>query len=373
MPITNDGRIYIDTTTTPHKGVSIADIQTALGTGAYSDIGGLITNGNVKKWAKFKPIRSASFILNGLERSSGLYLPYYKQIGTMVEDMFNNRWINAENYDANRTPWEWERPRGFSVTPREPFRILDFNGYYANAQPFVGEADSPVIVPIGDFAASFFWHYVYDAQALAPSDILPERGLIDVTRYLGVCMFTGTGASNRKVYTLHDVGHYDDSTIHLIEGDWSPAPSGYCHVMLFISDREIELGGTEEIGEYVPILPSISTVRVQIEQFYFRNLVINAVQDGVDVDIDWSVILDNTRGTTVTVQYHYYYDDLGVETEYLPSYTETLNINAGANTGSHQRTSVHQILSKVEVIIQVVDGGIHGNAGISGYVLLNQF
>ena len=47
--------IYIDTTTTPHGGVSIADIKAVL-QNSRNDIGGLIVNGAINKWAKYKPV-----------------------------------------------------------------------------------------------------------------------------------------------------------------------------------------------------------------------------------------------------------------------------------------------------------------------------
>lgn len=50
----SNGRIYVDTSDTPHIGVSIADIQAAVGL-SRNDIGGLITTGNINKWAKYKP------------------------------------------------------------------------------------------------------------------------------------------------------------------------------------------------------------------------------------------------------------------------------------------------------------------------------
>ena len=50
----SDGKIYI----TSSSGVSIGDIQTVLGS-SRNDIGALITEGDIKKWAKFKPIRSS--------------------------------------------------------------------------------------------------------------------------------------------------------------------------------------------------------------------------------------------------------------------------------------------------------------------------
>lgn len=372
MPITNDGRIYIDTTTTPHKGVSIADIQAALRTGASNDIGGLIqyawAHDMINRWAKYKPFRDNSFNPTDLTRKSkgyGLFFPWYNRIGTMVQDIYDGVWTHAENYDALRAPWEWEPPRGFSVTPKEPYRFPDFDRYYANAQPFVSPVSGPVVIPVGDHAATFFWPYVYDEQAIAPSDIVPGIDAT-ITRYLGVCLFTGVQGNQRKVYTLAEVSHYDDYNIHLIEGDWGHASVGTYHAFLFISDRQIALGDTEAVGEYTPILPSISTVVVSLEQWKLRNLVIEAEQLSRTVTVAWVVDLQNNRGTTATVECHYYYMDANnQEQELLPSYSQQVNLQAGTNAGNCDKSGVDWIISRVVVSITIYDA-THGNEHING-------
>lgn len=379
MPITNDGRIYIDTTTTPHKGVSIADIQTALRTGARNTIGGLIRyaydNNLIKTYAKYKPFRDASFNPTDETRRTknyGLYIPWYNQIGKMVSDIYADQWDNAENYDANRTPWGWEPPRGFAVTPKEPFRFLDFNRYYANAQAFVGQVPSPVTIPVSERAITLLWPYVYDSQALAPSDLIPYNSLDNVTRYLGVCLCTGANANQRRVYTTYDVSHFDDSTIRLIQGDWNPAPRSQILAFLFISDRQIAIGDTEVNGEYIPILPSISLVSEQIEEWKLRNLSVVASQLGQNVTVSWSVDLQNTGGTTATVECHYYYlDGNDQEQEFTPSYSAQASLTAGTNTGNCNKSNVTFLLSRVVVSIAIVDS-LHGNDYISKEELLNQ-
>ena len=364
-----NGRIYTDTT----NGVSIADIQTVLETNARNDIGGLIqyawAHDLINRWAKYKPFRYNSFNPTDATRKSngyGLFFPWYNRIGTMVEDIYNERWTNAQNYDALRAPWEWEPPRGFSVTPKEPYRILDFNRYYANAQPFVSPISEPVVIPVGEHAATFLWPYVYDEKAIAPSDIVPSSGNLNTTRYLGVCLFTGVQGNQRKVYTTFDVAHFNDGTIHLIEGDWGHASVGTYHAFLFISDRQIALGDTEEVGEYIPILPSISTVVVSLEQWKLRNLVIEAEQLSRTVTVAWSVDLQNSRGTTATVECHYYYmDDNNQEQELLPSYSQQVNLQAGTNAGNCDKSGVDWIISRVVVSITIYDA-THGNEHING-------
>lgn len=55
MPVRN-GIIYVDTSSSPHKGVSIGDIQTAIHDDSHY-LGALIRSGKVNRWAKYKPVR----------------------------------------------------------------------------------------------------------------------------------------------------------------------------------------------------------------------------------------------------------------------------------------------------------------------------
>ena len=81
MPHTSD-TIYRDTSN--NLGISIADIQAVLGL-SRNDIGGLITYGNIKKWAKYKPYRSASLVTSDTARREakyGLSITEYTDLGS---------------------------------------------------------------------------------------------------------------------------------------------------------------------------------------------------------------------------------------------------------------------------------------------------
>jgi len=373
-----NGLIYIDSQN--NIGVSIYDIQQALGTVARSDIGGLIAYAEahelINEYAKFKPFRSNAFSPTAQERRDknyGLYIPYYRLIGTMVGDIYNDRWTNAENYDSLRTPWGWEAPRGAGRTPKEWYRMLDFENYHATAQPMAGQVSSPVIVPVNDNSASFLFPYHYDENDLAPSDIIEHGSLDTSTRYLGVCIFTGTGANQRKVYTLGPVGNYDSASIHSLVGSWTPASPGLYYACLFISDREIEVGDSDTQGIYIPILPSISTsILVQLETWNLSNLVVEADQLVRAVGVSWSVTLGNNISGTkqATVTCIYYYDDNGVEREYATE-TQTVNLQSGTNTGNCDKSNVTQILSRVVVSVDITDA-VHGNGHINQQAYVTQ-
>ena len=380
MPITNDGRIYIDTSTTPHKGVSIDDIQTVLGTRTRNDIGGLISYAEahdlINRWAKYKPFRDSAPNPTPEARKSknyGLFIPYYRLIGTMIGDIINNRWTNAENYDALRAPWEWEAPRGAGRTPKEWFRILDFNGYNKNAQPMAGQVSSPVLVPVNDNSASFLFPYHYDELDIAPSDIVEPGGLFATQRYLGICLFTGTGSNQRKVYTIGPVENYDIETINSLVGSWTPASPGSYHALLFISDREIEVGDSDTNGAYIPILPSISQVLVQLDTWNLSSLEVQADQLRTDVDVIWSVnLLNNIAGQKqATIECWYYYEDQNQEQEYA-KYTGTVDLSSGWNNGRIERSTVRESLTRVVVAITIVDS-VHGTGYINEQAYVNQW
>lgn len=117
--------IFVDTSTTPHKGVSIADIQAVLRTGAYNDIGGLIVNGNIKKWAKWKPIVHTAL--------SGMTSAVRKAANQGFVVSGNGAFIFSESDGTNAfaaardngQDWTYVKPTG--VIGTAPFRFLDFS------------------------------------------------------------------------------------------------------------------------------------------------------------------------------------------------------------------------------------------------------
>ena len=372
-----NGRIYIDTSTDPDTGISIDDIRRTLGRGVQ-DVGLLCSdqewydnNGTptlrrankVNKWAKNKPFRSSALYTDyDLRKSAnfGLYMPYYTTIGNMVSDINGDVWTHAANYDANRTPWEWEPPRGQNRTPKEWYRMFDFNEYYHYAEAMAGQVSSPVLVPVNDTSAPFLFPYHYDQYSIAPSDIVEEGNITSATRYLGICMFTGTNANQRKVYTFGAVSNYDSTSIHSLLGAWNNASVGWYHAFLFISDRAIAEGDTEVQGKYIPIVPSISYVSVQMEPWKLRNMAATATQSGTTVTVNWSVDLQNSVGKQATLQCVYYYYDNNSNLVVYATDTSTVNLVSGANSATVTKTSVREIIVKVNVSLSITDS-VHGN------------
>ncbi len=153
-----NGRIYIDTSTTPHKGVEIADLQTVLGT-SDNDLGQIISRGGateaINKWSIHKPERSAKLgILTLAERqdnSFGLDIP--ECTSTTGIASFMNLYASGYNYLT---------PSGKKSIPSqcEWFRILDFDGYNHNANCFVNTNDLtlPTSYIVGAGSVGIYFH-----------------------------------------------------------------------------------------------------------------------------------------------------------------------------------------------------------------------
>lgn len=174
-----NGRIYIDTSTTPHKGVEIADLQTVLdrSTGdlgllcsdqEWYDTGTVDGQGNpvyalrpinpprINKWPWHKPIRQSSYALDLRnvtppdDRFNGdqpvgefcigsLEMPYSQTLGTITQSSNTEGNVTVYKWMANSGffhdmmrglyGWNYRGPRGVNGTYTEPFRIFDFVGY----------------------------------------------------------------------------------------------------------------------------------------------------------------------------------------------------------------------------------------------------
>lgn len=151
---TNTGIIYIDTNANPNVGVSIYDLQRALGRGEH-DLGLLCSD---KKWsgsslvranatnplAKYKPVRhSALAVLSQAQRASTKY-----GFGAGLPPTLD---LTQNNLPQN--DWVYLPPRGKGGGDGgadEWYRIRDFEGYAV-------EACTPLVVSTGQL--------VYDANA----------------------------------------------------------------------------------------------------------------------------------------------------------------------------------------------------------------
>lgn len=155
-----NGIVKIGTVEGVTYGVSIGDLQTVFGT-SRNDIGQIIVNENINKWAKFKPIRynKLGILTDGerVEKNQGLVMTKY---------ISPTEFIGGYEDD-----YAYLRPRGAGQTPQEWFRFLDFDGYNHEA---VGPVSS-FACPSGDVVEN---QDIIVRLYLNPSSQVPDGSLI---------------------------------------------------------------------------------------------------------------------------------------------------------------------------------------------------
>ena len=140
-----DGIVYVDTTTTPYTGVSIADIQQATDSNA-NDIGQLATGNLINKWAKYKPVKQSGLDFPS-ERNSDFtwkstatwWKAYNGQCGmtfTTFPSLGTNTMSTSGTFFhdllAGDLGWGYEKPTGGINS--YPYRFFDFL-YYSRYAP----------------------------------------------------------------------------------------------------------------------------------------------------------------------------------------------------------------------------------------------
>lgn len=132
-----DGIVTIGTVGGVTYGVEIADLQTAIGT-SKSDIGQIIRDGAINKWAKHKPFRNSApgFPLDRTKATPELRCP-----NRMTQLLAANYGLSIPKYGANDfkshydEEWGYLKPRGLNGAGQgshEYYRLPDFDGYLHN-------------------------------------------------------------------------------------------------------------------------------------------------------------------------------------------------------------------------------------------------
>lgn len=156
MPHQN-GRIFVDSSTTPHRGIDIrGDIAAVLGrnTGDLGqlcgDVDGSGNNvGRINPWSKYKPVRypqiNTDSYPNWWKAQDG-FCGLTPWSTTDINVMVSPNSAAEDPFDGNMNRWTYAPPRGLSQN--EPFRVMDFNEYRHNAEPPVFGVDvSYITIP----------------------------------------------------------------------------------------------------------------------------------------------------------------------------------------------------------------------------------
>lgn len=149
--------------TTASEGISTSEVAACLGdyrvTARGREIGLLCTSPKINKWAKCKPIRSNE--RRKLLDSDRKAVNYGIEFPSLS-------WLTIFGVQESERILRYNAPRGNGVTPIEPFRLLDFDGYNHKAQGIEVylNVDAKIVAGSGfDVALT-----VYNAEELSLSD-----------------------------------------------------------------------------------------------------------------------------------------------------------------------------------------------------------
>jgi len=232
---------------------NVGDVQVAVGN-TSEELETVIKNGNIKPWAKYKPVRYTNWDTDGQLASDntwkssadwwrgsdgkcGLDITVFTDLG----DPSNSNTFLGKLKNG-QLAWGYNRPRGGSYN--EPFRILDFNCYNA-------EADSP----IGGVEDTDVWldnnnrfQLDYDISVGKYCLSLTDIRISDVSLqqfYLGLLMWSGN-----RWFCLTSINRLGgDSASIIIEN--ASGLEGTWHVMPFFSSRKYVIGDNFQTGTYL--------------------------------------------------------------------------------------------------------------------------
>lgn len=206
----NTGVISITpaTQSSPQEGISIYDIQRALGLG-QKDIGGLITQGaaqgKINPWAMFKPVRDSSWrwvnrpyssVSQGVSLSSlGFGNPPY---ATSIQGLLNYYATAGTLGGKPSNGWEYLAPRGKTGSILEPFRMFDF-GRVVDGELVAGDGYcAKAVNPFGTFRIGTQSVSIHSGQVTAyQTSVSPVTGAPDT--YVTITDFNTILSSGAKM------------------------------------------------------------------------------------------------------------------------------------------------------------------------------
>lgn len=331
--------IFIDTSTTPNKGVEIADLQAVLRS-SKNTIGGLITYGNINKWAKYKPFRSSSLNPDATTRQNAHYgLSIASATATDLGSPSSSSSFLGKLV-AGQLVWDYLRPRGMNgggSGVHEWFRMLDFNGYYHDS-----------ICPVGDvYPVSTFTNgngiIAWDLPNLDNGNIqlsdFSVNGTALTNFYLGVLLYQSDSRYN--IVTSDSILGTGDVEITL-----SGIPSsdmGTWRAYPFFSSVQIAYGGQTGTGVYV------SAGWTGYEELTFRD---SSSYFSLDVFAEW-----NSAFTQITYQI-YATNELSTQ-QTLENVTIHIRKNQDGSTPPTGGDDVRQITIGT-IVVPAASGGDAG-------------
>ena len=242
--------------------VTIANVASIVRSGG-TDLDDIIANGNINKWAKYKPIVRATVDTvsgqwdrnnntwlasanwwRGGDGHCGLTFSVFSELGTLT----NSSTFLYKLYHL-QLPWTYTKPSGGS---NSPYRLQDFAKYDSDAVPCVGQlagAGGTIYVPAsGQGTRTLVLNY--DSPSAGDTNLtlsdFAHGGTSFTQFYLAVLMVKG----NRYI-VVSSVNHIGETGSALIETEVGYDDIGTWQVVPFLSSVIITATGQFQTGTYI--------------------------------------------------------------------------------------------------------------------------
>lgn len=198
--------------------VSIDDVKSVLGESS-NDLATLCKSDKINKWSKNKPIKhNCLFKPTEAQKKEANYgisnIPYYRLLGVMTQDVINTSMQNATNIstlDTRIEAWHYQKPIGGYASP---YRLGDFDGYFANASAPIGAiTETEINSSLSGKVSVVFNKNTDTVSSLTFNDLASDKDFSN--QYLGLCLSDG----NKSFYMTQKVGfdEGDDVTISMLD------------------------------------------------------------------------------------------------------------------------------------------------------------
>lgn len=292
--------------------VSIYDVQKCFGLGS-GDTGTLITNANINKWAKYKPIvrptidtvtgqwdaangqwLSTANWWKGGDGHCGLTFTTFTDLGTLTNaNSFLYKLYNLQ------LPWTYTKPSGGSASP---FRLHDFAQYIHDAVPVVGTlagAGGTIYVP-STGSGTRILSLNYDAPAEGSENLsladFSHNGVSFQNFYLAVLLVKGS-----RYILVSSTNTIGDNGSTVVEAEIGYSDVGTWQIIPFLSSVQITQQGQTQTGTYLSAgYDHLDTITIAssgtLEQIFASGTYSNTAR----TQIAFQVTLQNNNSASMT-------------------------------------------------------------------------
>jgi len=338
--------IYVDTTN--GVGISIADIQAVLQT-SRNDIGGIIANALINKWAKYKPIkvhgldfprqRNANFSWKSVQEITALgEVPWWigsnGQCGltfTTYPSLGSNTITTANTFlyellQGNLT-WGYERPTG--GINQYPYRFFDLNQYHHDAmKPVEGVYDNLRLISNGGANPTYnltvqLTENRGDAYSVQLSDLTISNSPVSGW-YVGILLYKSSTQFS-FAFSTNTIGGVGDLNVEFPVLDGSYA--GNATIVPFLSSVRASQGNDPGAGiflscdvapEEVTIKPAVTGVQLDIYAQFGRGNDYVKYEVNIINNLSTQIVVDNLR-VKLYDESQYLYNDLLASSVTIPA------------------------------------------------------